>query len=122
MRAFRRAAGSATLAITTNIGIDFSNFLASAGATITTLYNIKIANPVASTVTDHIAIQIDELTRGSGLNIGIRNASSLLQTGDVGFFGAAAVGQQSITGTTEQEQIDAIVAAGVALGLWTDDR
>lgn len=29
---------------------------------------------------------------------------------------------QSITGVTTQDQVDSIVAAGVALGLWTDDR
>lgn len=40
----------------------------------------------------------------------------------VGFFGVSPVPRQSITGTTEQEQIDSIVAALVALGLATDDR
>ncbi len=43
-------------------------------------------------------------------------------TGKLGFFGAAAVAQQSITGATTQDQVDSIVAAGVALGFWTDDR
>lgn len=38
------------------------------------------------------------------------------------FFGEAPVARQSITGATAQLQIDSLVAAGVALGLWTDDR
>jgi hypothetical protein len=42
--------------------------------------------------------------------------------GAVGFFGAAAVGQRSITGATAQDQIDSIVAALAAFGLATDDR
>lgn len=40
----------------------------------------------------------------------------------IGFLGAAPVARQSITGATEQQQIDSIVAALVALGLATDDR
>jgi hypothetical protein len=35
---------------------------------------------------------------------------------------AALGGAQSITGVLPQDQIDSIVSAGVALGLWTDDR
>lgn len=40
----------------------------------------------------------------------------------LGFFGAAPVGVQSITGATTQLQVDSIVAALVAFGLVTDDR
>jgi hypothetical protein len=40
----------------------------------------------------------------------------------IGFFNVTPVAQQSITGVTEQEQIDSIVAALVNLGLVTDDR
>lgn len=40
----------------------------------------------------------------------------------LGFFGAAAVDKQSITGATTQLQVDSIVAALVALGLVSDDR
>ena len=41
---------------------------------------------------------------------------------NLGFNGATPVPIQSITGTTEQEQIDSIVAALVAFGFVTDDR
>ena len=40
----------------------------------------------------------------------------------IGFLGATAVERPVITGATTQEQIDSLVAAGVALGLWTDGR
>lgn len=43
-------------------------------------------------------------------------------TEKIGFFGVTPVTQRSITGSTEQDQIDSIVAALNSLGLATDDR
>lgn len=58
-----------------------------------------------------------------GNSVDITSATSMqLQAATLGFFGVAPVVQQSITGVLPQDQIDSIVAAGVALGLWTDDR
>lgn len=61
----------------------------------------------------------DHLTGASRLNLlmGVLGADAT-----VGFFGAAPVVRQSITGVTTQEQIDSLVAALVAFGLVTDDR
>ncbi|HEY3495622.1 MAG TPA: hypothetical protein VGK73_13085 [Polyangiaceae bacterium] len=52
----------------------------------------------------------------------IMAASGENSAAEIGFLGATPAPRQSITGTTEQEQIDSIVTALVNLGLVTDDR
>lgn len=67
------------------------------------------------------AARVDE----TGVSLGRQTSPKLrVNATGVAFLGAAAspVGEQSITGATEQEQLDSIVAALVAFGLVTDDR
>lgn len=65
---------------------------------------------------------VDLFTRGQCSFLVITNGARVV----AGFGPNSAlpegIATQSITGVSPQDQIDAIVAAGVVLGLWTDDR
>src|SRR5690606_26954817 len=62
--------------------------------------NVLSGNVGATTVTDN----------GNNL-IFDRTISGLSMTGPVGFHGAAAVAQQSVTGSTDTQKIDSVIAA-----------
>lgn len=76
--------------------------LSGAGAAFNGQLNIQLGNDIALTLDD--------------------NGASWAATVKQGFFGAAPVVKQSITGATTQLQVDSIVAALVAFGLVSDDR
>lgn len=86
--------GGATATLTTVTGIDFSA-TGMNNITSTTRRALNIGDLGAGTVTNVVAIDIAAQTAASGVTAGIRNAAPLLQTGNVGFFGAAAAGQQT---------------------------
>lgn len=91
------------------------------------------ANATGSTADPgDLAISADSFPARAGGNLVSHPFATLAGAGLSYASGALAVdksetitvlgGAQSITGAATQDQVDAIVAAGVALGLWTDDR
>ncbi len=111
---YSRASGTSAVSITTGVAFDVPA-LSTAGATITDLVGLRIADATSSTITNQIGIDIAALTRGGTSDIGIRIAKAdtyTLQLSDTG--GTAAGG---ITFGT-----DATFYRSAADTLKTDDK
>lgn len=85
---YTRPTGTSAGTLTTGRGLDLTDLVHSNSLTITDLYGIDIANPGGNALTNMYGINIDALTRGSGLNIGIKNASNYRGTGYLSLQGA----------------------------------
>lgn len=76
-----RPSGTTTVTVTNLTGWFTNAARIHAGATVTTLRDIFIQDLSTSpTLTNHLGLDIGQLTKGSALNIGIRNASPTVYT------------------------------------------
>lgn len=90
--------GGTTSAFTTAAGIELDTPSTDGTHTVTTKYGLWIKNHGNTGITNATGIRIEAQSGASGTNVGIDNAATLLQRGNAGFFGVAAVGRQTITG------------------------
>lgn len=75
---FNRLSGTSAGAVTNLAGIDIRG-PGAAGLTVTIARGIWVENPTASTITTYVGLDLEKFTRAT-TNIGIRNASTLVNT------------------------------------------
>ena len=120
-----RITGAGSWTATSVMGINLRREMGG-GGTVTTVTGLNIENLTTGTITNHIGIEIAVLTRGGTLNIGIRNASSLLQSGNIGFFTVTtAVAQQTsganLTNNVTSGGVDNTIANYTDLVIYAND-
>lgn len=119
-RLYQRSAGSATVNITTGIGLDLSNLVAGTGAVFTTFKNINITDPPASTatITTHYGIDIGKLTRTAtgGSIYGIRLAQPGILNGVVATTDSIALNLPSDSIALGNQTATTTNAHGISIG------
>lgn len=81
MNLYARPSGTSVLTVTTMLGLNFPAARLGTGISMTTLEDILVTNPTAPTaLVNHFGIDIQQLTRASAINVGLRNASPTVFT------------------------------------------
>lgn len=119
-RLYQRSAGSATVNITTGIGLDLSNLVSGTGAVFTDFKNIYITDPPASTatVTNQYGIDIGKMTRTAtgGNIIGVRLAQPGILNGVVGTTDSLGLSIPSATIAMGNQTATTVNAHGISIG------